>query len=84
MTAVFFVVLAWTYVDSGSIWQALGWAFLIAWILQAVYFVTVVLLVYGRGKLRSGAKDSQSRKAPEPFKRDGIIKALFNLTARRG
>ena len=77
IVAVFVVVLAWTYVDTGSILRALGWAFSIAWIMQAVYFVAVTLLVYGRRRLRSGARDSQSRKASGPFKCDGIIEVLF-------
>ncbi|CDX20793.1 conserved exported hypothetical protein [Mesorhizobium sp. ORS 3324] len=80
MTATLLVVLGWTYASTGSVWQSLGWTFLAAVVLQAGYFVAVLWLVQGEGRVTDETKatDAGAAKLPGPFERDGIIHALIS------
>jgi len=80
MTATLLVVLGWTFVSTGSMWEALGWTFLAGVVLQAGYFVAVLWLVHGESRVTDESKaDTASAPAelPGPFERDGIIHALL-------
>ncbi|WP_348627101.1 exopolysaccharide production repressor protein [Mesorhizobium sp. M4B.F.Ca.ET.049.02.1.2] len=79
MSATILVVLGWTYADTGSLWQALGWTFVAALVLQVGYFIAVLLIIYGRAS--SAAKTTESSlpaKVPGPFERDGIIHTFLS------
>jgi hypothetical protein len=79
MSVTLLVVLGWTYAETGSLWQSLGWAFVAALLLQVGYFIAVLAIIYGRGS--SAAKTSDSSmpaKIPGPFKRDGILYSLLS------
>ncbi len=81
MTATLLVVLGWTYASTGSLWQALGWAFLAGVVLQAGYFAAVLWLVHAHGRQADESKPDASpapAKLPGPFERDGIIQTLIS------
>ncbi|TIT72277.1 MAG: hypothetical protein E5W60_05625, partial [Mesorhizobium sp.] len=44
MSVTLLVVLGWTYAETGSLWQSLGWAFVAALLLQVGYFVAVLAI----------------------------------------
>lgn len=80
MTATLLVVLGWTYASTGSIWASLGWTVLAAVLLQAGYFVFVLVLIQREGHVASESKasDATPAKLPGPFERDGIIHAVIS------
>ncbi|WP_246688676.1 MULTISPECIES: exopolysaccharide production repressor protein [unclassified Mesorhizobium] len=82
MIATLLVILGWTYISTGSIWEAIGWTVLAAVVLQAGYFVTVLLLVQREARVSDEGKASDTgttpAKLPGPFERDGIIQALIS------
>ncbi|MDG4855114.1 MULTISPECIES: hypothetical protein [unclassified Mesorhizobium] len=81
MTATLLVVLGWTFMSTGSVWQSLGWTFLAGVVLQAGYFVAVLWLVQAEGRAtdESKARDAGApAKLPGPFERDGIVHALIS------
>lgn len=83
MVATLLVILGWTFMSTGSIWEALGWTVLAAVILQAGYFAAVLWLVQREGRAADQAKPSDGAaspaKLPGPFERDGIIQAVISL-----
>jgi len=80
MTATLLVVLGWTYASTGSIWASLGWTLLAGVLLQAAYFIVVLVLIQREGSAVSESKagDTAPAKLPGPFERDGIIQALIS------
>jgi hypothetical protein len=80
MTATLLVILGWTYASTGSIWASLGWTVLAAVLLQAGYFLLVVVLIRREGHAASESKasDAAPAKLPGPFERDGIIQAVIS------
>ncbi|WP_245442406.1 exopolysaccharide production repressor protein [Mesorhizobium hawassense] len=82
MVATLLVILGWTFMSTGSAWEALGWTVLAAVLLQAGYFVAVLWLVQREGHAADQAKPSEGAaspaKLPGPFERDGIIQALLS------
>lgn len=81
MSATLLVILGWTYASTGSIWASLGWTVLAAIVLQAGYFLLVLVLVHRAGRAASESKASDAAtpaKLPGPFERDGIIQALIS------
>ena len=80
MIATLLVILGWTYASTGSIWASLGWTVLAAVLLQAGYFVVVMVLVQREGHVASESKasDTAPAKLPGPFERDGIIHAVIS------
>ncbi|MDX8440588.1 hypothetical protein [Mesorhizobium australafricanum] len=82
MVATLLVILGWTYSSTGSIWMAIGWAFLAAVVLQAGYFVAVLWLVHSESRVIDESKagtNSVPAEMPGPFERDGIVHALISL-----
>ena len=64
MFATSFVVAIWADMATGSVWKALGWAFLAMVILQFGYLGLVVRLVYRReseGVEGNGASGARAR-----------------------
>ncbi len=78
MSVTLLVILGWIYAATGSFWQSLGWTFVAALVLQAGYFIVVLLLIYGRTSSAAKADKSLPAKVPGPFERDGIIHSLLS------
>jgi exopolysaccharide production repressor protein len=78
MSVTLLVVLGWTFAETGSLWQSLGWTFVAALLLQAGYFIAVLLLIYGRASSTAETENPLPSKVPGPFKRDGIIHSLLS------
>lgn len=69
MSATSVIVAVWTYMATGSFWQALAWTIAVLVVLQAGYFVLVVRLIFNR------AHEATSRDevdAVPPLHRDGV------------
>ena len=67
MFATSFIVAIWADMATGSVWKALGWAFLAMVILQFGYLGLVVRLVYRReseGVEGNGASGARARDHP--------------------
>jgi len=69
MSATSVIVAVWTYMATGSFWEALAWTIAVLVVLQAGYFVLVVRLIFIR------AHEATSRDevdAVPPLHRDGV------------
>lgn len=69
MSATSIIVAVWTYIATGSFWQALAWTIAALLVLQVGYVVLVVRLIY-RGA-RNATRHGQVDAVP-PLHRDGI------------
>ncbi|MFD2054658.1 exopolysaccharide production repressor protein [Mesorhizobium calcicola] len=70
MSATTIVVAVWTYIATGSFWQALAWTIVTLLVLQVGYFLLVARLIY-RSAQRA-ATDQDSVDAVPPLHRDGV------------
>ena len=69
MSVTTVIVAGWTYMATGSFWEALAWTIAVLVVLQAGYFVLVVRLIFKR------AHEATSRDevdAVPPLHRDGV------------
>ena len=71
MSATTVIVAAWTYMATGSFWEALAWTIAVLVILQAGYFVLVIRLIYRRAQ-RETTTDQDSVNSVPPLHRDGL------------
>ncbi len=73
-TITLLVVVIWVYHTTDSIWRTVGWAMLIATILQIGYFAAVVLLIYLDVSKPAETIDSSTgdETGSLPIRRDGI------------
>jgi ABC-type transport system involved in cytochrome bd biosynthesis fused ATPase/permease subunit len=69
MSATTVIVAVWTYMATGSFWEAFAWTIAVLVVLQVGYFVLVIRLIFNR------AQDATSRDevdAVPPLHRDGV------------
>ncbi|UCI10499.1 hypothetical protein [Mesorhizobium sp. B1-1-8] len=71
------IVAFWSYVATGSIWQASGWTVIAAVLLQVAYFVLATWLVSRRRDLeKTGADKDTARQSVSPTRstrnKDGL------------
>jgi hypothetical protein len=69
MSATSVIVAVWTYIATGSFWQALAGTIAALLVLQVGYVVLVVRLIYSRA--RNAPSQGQVDAVP-PLHRDGI------------
>jgi exopolysaccharide production repressor protein len=69
MSATSAVVAIWTYMATGSLWNALAWTILTLIVLQVGYFVLVVRLIYKRA---AQCTEAGSASPVPPLRRDGV------------
>ncbi|TGQ64220.1 hypothetical protein EN829_020185 [Mesorhizobium sp. M00.F.Ca.ET.186.01.1.1] len=69
MSATTVIVAMWTYVATGSFWQALAWTIAVLVVLQVGYFVLVVRLIFNRAR---EATSQDGVDAVPPLHRDGL------------
>ncbi|KAA3447790.1 hypothetical protein C7I87_24665 [Mesorhizobium sp. SARCC-RB16n] len=70
MSATTILIAVWTYVATGSFWEALVWMAVTLVILQAGYFAFVVRLIYRRTQDAAASQDSVN--SLPPLHRDGV------------
>jgi exopolysaccharide production repressor protein len=70
MSATTIVVAVWTYMATGSFWEALAWAVVTLVILQVGYFVLVARLIYRSAQREATGQDSVN--SVPPLHRDGV------------
>ena len=69
MSATSVIVAVWTYMATGSFWEALAWTIAVLVVLQAGYFVLVVRLIFNRAH-EAASRDEVD--AVPPLHRDGV------------
>ena len=69
MSATTVIVAVWTYMATGSFWEALAWTIAALVVLQVGYFVLVVRLIFKRA--REAASRDEVDAVP-PLHRDGV------------
>jgi len=70
MSATAVLIAVWTYLATGSFWQALAWTVATLVILQVGYFVLVMNLIFRRAQRATASQDPVD--AVPPVHRDGI------------
>ncbi|WP_432431149.1 exopolysaccharide production repressor protein [Mesorhizobium loti] len=70
MSATTIVVAVWTYMATGSFWEALAWTVVTLIILQVGYVVLVIRLIYRRAQQAEASHEQVSRVPP--LRRDGV------------
>ncbi|WP_244277632.1 exopolysaccharide production repressor protein [Mesorhizobium erdmanii] len=70
MSATTIVVAVWTYMATGSFWQALVWTAVTLIILQAGYFLLFLGLILRRA--RDATTNQDPVYTPPPLRRDGV------------
>ncbi|TJV41695.1 MAG: hypothetical protein E5Y02_17400 [Mesorhizobium sp.] len=68
VTTVFIAV--WTYLATGSFWEALAWTVVTLLVLQVGYFMLVVRLIYKRAHHAATSEDTVN--VVPPLHRDGV------------
>jgi ABC-type transport system involved in cytochrome bd biosynthesis fused ATPase/permease subunit len=69
MSATTVIVAGWTYMATGSFWEALAWTIAVLVVLQVGYFVLVVRLIFNRAH-EAASRDEVD--AVPPLHRDGV------------
>ncbi|CAN7434477.1 exopolysaccharide production repressor protein [Mesorhizobium sp. LjRoot246] len=64
------IVAVWTYLATGSFWEAFAWTIATLLILQVGYFVLVVRLIFRRANHVATSQDPVD--AVPPLHRDGV------------
>ena len=72
MSATSVVVAVWTYMATGSFWEALAWTIAVLVVLQVGYFVLVVRLIFNRANRAHEATSRDEVDAVPPLHRDGV------------
>ena len=69
MSATAVIVAVWTYMATGSFWEAFAWTIVTLLVVQVGYFVLVMRLIYRRARK---AADQGEVDAVPPLHRDGV------------
>ncbi|MBZ9797593.1 exopolysaccharide production repressor protein [Mesorhizobium sp. ES1-4] len=64
MSATTILVAVWTYVATGSFWEALAWTVAVLIVLQIGYFVLVLRLIYRRAQDTAMSQDAVNPVPP--------------------
>ncbi|RWE32549.1 MAG: hypothetical protein EOS78_24075 [Mesorhizobium sp.] len=70
MSATTTLVAVWTYMATGSFWEALAWTVMVLVVLQVGYFVLVLGLIYRRAQDAVTSQDGVNQVPP--LHRDGV------------
>lgn len=70
MSATAIIVAAWTYMATGSFWEAFAWTIATLLVLQVGYFVLIVRLIFRRAHVFVPSQDPVD--AFPPLNRDGV------------
>ncbi|WP_348630099.1 MULTISPECIES: exopolysaccharide production repressor protein [unclassified Mesorhizobium] len=70
MSATAIIVAAWTYMATGSFWEAFAWTIATLLVLQVGYFVLIVRLIFRRAHDIAPSQDPVD--AFPPLHRDGV------------
>ncbi|MEI9421324.1 hypothetical protein O7A70_09100 [Mesorhizobium sp. Cs1299R1N1] len=70
MSATTILVAVWTYIATGSFWEALAWTVVVLVVLQVGYFVLVLGLIYRRAQDTTMGQDAVN--PVPPLHRDGV------------